>query len=428
MKQLKTSFYHGFTELLLTFPLVLMAGVLLIGSEKLWVWLFSLWGLFLIGILLRALWPQQEWWFYTFLALCLGLLPTWIFSDIWYMQIPLAIIQVVFAFRGLTYQGDSSAIPLLFMWYSGLLIYFGGYFLFRYQSLFQPYLTVFSICGIVLVGIILLLSNDEALNTSTLSKKQKPYISRTIQRQNRFFLLGTFLVILVISNFGKIREWLWNGFKAVLRFLFGQTSETNPEPIIEEGAPSSPMLPDLPAGEKSAFAEFLDMVMTYIAYVVVGVIVLFLLLLLIKEVRRRLVSVLRRFFRFIKDLLNRSPGQRETEQYIDEKESLFDWEEWKKEQQTKAKNIMKQLFNREPRYETLMNREKVRFIYRKFIERQTKGVEFRFSMTPREVLRHVESKQDLNLLREAYEQARYGELDVDEQTLQKLYEEVQKVR
>ncbi|KRG11730.1 hypothetical protein ACA29_15180 [Lederbergia galactosidilytica] len=295
MKQLRSSFYHGIIELLLTFPLVLMAGVLLVGTERLWGWLFSLWGLFFIGTILRFLWPQKKWWFYILLAICLELFPTWLFSDIWYIQILLAIIQMVFVFRGLTYLGNSSALPLLFMWYSGLLIYFASYFLFRYHSLFQPYLSVFSLCGIILIGIILFISNDETLKASTLSQEQSPVINRTIQRQNRLFLIGTFLVIIAISNFGKIREWLWDSFRALMGFIFRESSDKELEPMMEEGASSSPMMPELPTGEKSAFAEFLDMVMTYIAYVVVVVILILALLLLVKKVRQHLLKLFRKF-------------------------------------------------------------------------------------------------------------------------------------
>lgn len=398
-----------------------MAGVLLVGTEKLWGWLFSLWGLFFLGIVLRAVWPQKQWWFYIFIAIVLGLLPTWLFSDLWYIQVLLAIIQVVLVFRGLTYLGNSSVIPLLFMWYGGLLIYFVSYFLFRYQSLFQPYLTVFSICGVVLVGIILFVSNDETLKASTLSQEQKPFISRTIQSQNRFFLIGTLLVIVAISNLGKIREWLWDGFRAIMGLIFRESTEKEIEPMPEEGAPSSPMLPDLPAEEKSAFLEFLDMVMTYIAYVVVAIILLLALLLLFKKVRQRLLLLFRKFLSMIKNLLSRSSEDWETEQYIDEKESLFDWQEWRREQQAKAKNIVSRLFNREVRYESLTNKEKARFIYRKLVEQQAKDKDLVDSMTPREVLSRLSHEQNLDLVREAYEQVRYGEQDVKVQTLQTIY-------
>lgn len=421
MKQLRTSFYHGMIELLLAFPLVLMAGVLLVGTEKLWGWLFSLWGLFFLGIVLRSVWPQKKWWFYILLAIGLELLPTWLFSDIWYIQILLVIIQGVVVFRGLTYLGNSSALPLLFMWYGGLLIYFASYFLFRYHSLFQPYLTVFSICGVGLVGIILFVSNDETLKSSTLSQEQKPFISRTIQSQNRLFLLGTFLVILAISNFGKIREWLWDGFRALMGFIFRQSAEKELEPIMEEGAPASPVMPDLPAGEKSAFAEFLDMVMTYIAYVVVGVILILALLLLIKKVRQHLLKLFRKLIAKVKEIFSRTSMDRETEQYIDEKESLFDWQEWRREQQAKAKNMMKHLFNREVRYESLSNQEKARFIYRKLVEQHGRDMDIDVSMTPREVLKKLSHEQNLDLVREAYEQVRYGDQDIEVQTLQTIY-------
>lgn len=422
MRRLRSSYYYGFIELLLIFPLVLMAGILLVGSDKLWNYLFSLWGVFFVGILVRNIWPQKKWWFYLLAAIGLEILPTWLFADVWYIQILLAIIQIVLVFRGLTYLGDAFVIPIHFMWYAGLLVYFISYFLFRYQPLFEPYLTLVSICGIGLVGVILFTSNDQTLKESTLSQEQRPFISRTTLRQNRLFLLGTFLVIVAISNFGKIREWLWDSFRAVMGFIFRQSGEAETEPMVEGGAASSPMMPDLPPDEKSPLAEFIDMIMTYIAYVVVAIILILLLLLMFKKVRQQLAKVFRKLFTMIKDLLSRSAQDRETEQYIDEKESLFDWQAWRKEQQEKAKTMMQQLFKRETRYESLSNEEKARYIYRKLVEQQSKQKDIHPSMTPREVLLSLKEEQNYDLLRDTYEQVRYGEQEVQTQTLQTIYQ------
>lgn len=204
-------------------------------------------------------------------------------------------------------------------------------------------------------------------------------------------------------------------------FIFRQSAEKELEPMMEERAPASPVMPDLPAGEKSAFAEFLDMMMTYIAYVVVGVILILALLLLIKKVRQHLLKLFRKLIAKVKEIFSRTSMDRETEQYIDEKESLFDWQEWRREQQAKAKNMMRHLFNREVRYESLSNQEKARFIYRKLVELHGKDMDIDVSMTPREVLKKLSHEQNLDLVREAYEQVRYGDQDIEVQTLQTIY-------
>ena len=82
---------------------------------------------------------------------------------------------------------------------------------------------------------------------------------------------------------------------------------------------------------------------------------------------------------------------------------------------------MGHLFNREVRYESLSNQEKARFIYRKLVEQQAKGMDIHHSMTPREVLRKLSNEQNLDLLRDTYEQVRYGEQDIEVQTLQTIY-------
>lgn len=420
LKKLKDALYQGVFEFLLIFPIILMGGILLVGGERLWYWIALLFGLFLLGVLIRSGFPNQKWWFASILSLVLGVIPVFLLDLFWPMLIPLAFVQVVFLFRGMMFGGGAQPLPIMFMWFGGFAIYFISYFLIRYIEIFNPYFSLFSICAFISVGVTLLISNQETLKNSTLSKDRKPRISRAMKNQNRVYLLITFIVIVLFSNIGKIREWLWNGFKAFVQWILGDSSTGEIEPIPEEAPPSSGMLPGFPDDEKSAFAEIFYMILTYIAYVFVAGLVVLLLSLMVKRVRQKVAEVVRRFILYIKELLSRALKNEETHEYVDEKESLFDWKEWRQEQQEKAKNMMRNMFKREPRWDSLSNQEKVRYVYRKLLERESlEGAQAR---TPREILAELDLSDEalLRLLRDAYEGVRYGELEMDERTIQEL--------
>ena len=127
-----------------------------------------------------------------------------------------------------------------------------------------------------------------------------------------------------------IRDGLWNGFKAFLRFIFGLFSASEGEPIIEKTPPQGQIdLSDLEPKEPSAIAKYIEMITMYIAYVMFFVIALVIIFLIIKKTRMWMKQIVRAFILFIKRIINRVNKQDETAvEYIDEKESIFEWNDW----------------------------------------------------------------------------------------------------
>src|SRR5699024_9459639 len=110
---------------------------------------------------------------------------------------------------------------------------------------------------------------------------------------------------------------------------------------------------------------------------------------------------------------------------------IFDWEEWRKEQQDRFRGFMKEIFTREPKWDDLTNEERVRFAYRSIVDKRARNF-YAPSLTPREILDRMqaavagEDKALAQKLRDAYEKTRYGEKTIDDETVQEIYVFLQK--
>ena len=193
--------------------------------------------------------------------------------------------------------------------------------------------------------------------------------------------------------------------------------------MVEEQPSAGPMdLGGLEKGEPSAFFKFLEMIAMYAFYVFLVVAAIVALLLIIKKTRDWVIKIFRTILTFLKNIVNRTTHQAEAEQYIDEKESVFNWDEWKEEQKNKAKGMMQKVFAREPRWEKLSNEQKVRYVYRKLVMQHKQNVHS--AATPREILQELKSSSlDENLLEkltEVYEYVRYGEKEIADEMVNDL--------
>jgi len=425
VKKLIITIMQGLFEYLLFFPLVLMVGILLM-PEILWTWIPILFGLFIVGVLFRTLFPEQKWWVYAVCSFVFGMIPSILFGEHFIILILLGVLHPIFIYRGMMYVGRrlEAVLPTSFMWYGGFGIYFVGYLLFRYVDKFQPYLTIISICGAVLVVVILFISNSEHLRASTLSKEKKPFISRAIKNQNRVYLILTTAVILLLTNGKVVQEAVFQAFKAIIQMILWLFGTDEGKSVVEETPPPAQMELGLEKGEPNAFLKFLEMIFMYIFYVVLAALAVGILLLFIKKVRMLVKKWISTFIAFLKNIIFRSSELGESTQYIDEKESVFNWKEWKDAQQDKAKGFIQQIFKREPRWDSLTNEQKVRYVYKQFLKINKKEMELKPSETPRETIEIlktlVNEKKTVEELRDAYEQVRYGERSVEEGRIDEL--------
>lgn len=430
-KKILVKIYQSILEYLLLLPIYLLIGINIISDEQLLFWIIGLFGLFTIGIICRTIVSQQQWWFYSIIAIVIAISFSFIFADRLLLVIILTFIQLYPVYRGMMYasQGWEELLPTSLLWIGGLGVYFVSYFIFKHVDTLKPYLSHVTVFGVVFIVLIMFISNSGHLKSTTLSQEKKPFISQTIKSHNRIYLIITIAVILLIANVQKIHQALWSGFRTVIKWILEFLSGREGSKSTEELPPADPIEPTLPfeePKESSAFTKLIEMITMYMVYIFVAIVVIAFILLFIKKTRIWIINKLRLLIQFLKGIVRQMTEHNESTQYVEEKESVFDWQEWKEEQQSKAKGFIRKVFKRQPRWDSLSNQQKVRWIFRQFIEQNVEHDKFKDHATPREMLEGLIEearleKQEIEQLRIVYEQTRYGEQDVDQQIVDEIY-------
>lgn len=430
LKNIVVKVSQGVFEYLLLLPIFLILGNFIIYDEQLWYWLLSLFVLFIIGVVYRSIFSNQKWWLFSAFSLIIGISSSFIFDGWLLITIALAVIHTFIVYRGMMYASVAwnDLLSLSILWLGGMAVYFVSYFIFRFADSLNPYLDTITLLGTIFIIMTMFLSNSDHLKKTTLSKEEKPFISKHIKNQNRIFLSITIVIILLITNGQMIRDALWNGFRAVVGAVLGWMSRPVSEEMIEAPPETGPMESEFPFDDDmgpSAIAKFLEMIAVYVVYFLLVIVAVFLLLLLIKKTRMWMISRFRQLIQFLKGIVSQVAERGESTQYIEEKENVFDWQEWKEEQQSKAKGFIKNIFTRKPSWNSLSNQQKVRYVFKNFLLQEIDHAKFKDNATPREILEQlklstqVEARQ-IEQLRMAYEQTRYGEQDIDEQIVNEI--------
>ncbi|WP_088105559.1 hypothetical protein [Halalkalibacter urbisdiaboli] len=419
------SFLSGLVEYLLHLPIILLFGIGLVDPSLLAIWLLFIPILFLIGLLLKEFSSFKSYYFYSGLAMLIGFTSSFFFYHLFWLGLLLGVVHSIVVYRGMMYAGKMwhQLFSVAYLWTGGLGIYFVAYMIYRYYERLSPYLTLVTILGITVIIITLFLSNSKHLQAATLSKESHPYVSPTIKKQNQLFLIITFICILLITNAGIIKTTLWNGFVGLVSGFINLVSGNESPPASDERPPALDMdigLPNDEAVEPSVFAKIMDTLMTYVMYVVIVIAVITFALFFIKKARAWIKLALSKLLHFLKQILVRTDKSEETMEYIDEKESIFDWKEWRHEQQKRAKHLVTSMMKIAPRFEALSNQQKVRYIYRQLIQRQMKLHHFQFKQahTPRQTIEHLKTLKEfderkLDKLAKGYERIRYGNQELN---------------
>src|SRR5690625_2182754 len=428
IKKLPIKVFQGIFEYLLFLPILLIIGINVVNADQLWKWLLSIFLLFTIGVIFRTLIPYQKWWLFTATSIFIGVSSSFIFEEHLLYLIILAIIHTIVVYRGMMYasQPCNILLSISFFWMGGLTIYFVGYSIFWFIETLNPYLNQLTVFGVILIIMTMFVANDDHLKTSTLSSEKKPFVSKPVQNQNRIFLAMTIVIIALIANGKIVRDVLWNIFKTSINWLLKALAGTVKENGIEEPPPPIDFSFLSADEEPSATMKFLEVLLMYAMYIILGIVAIVIVLLLIKKTRIWIVKLIRQIIQFLKRILSQITERNETTQYTEEKESVFDWQEWKDEQQSKAKGFIQNIFKRKPSWNSLSNQEKVRFVFKNFLLQEIDVTTFSRHATPRETLEQLKltaqvEESQLDQLRMAYEQTRYGEQDIDEQIINEIY-------
>ena len=429
-KSTKTKWFQGMIEGLVLFPVFLAIGNFIIPSKELYVWVGTLSFLFFMGSAFRTFVPDKKRWFYIIFTLLVSLLtPTFLGEGLIYIII-IYVINIIVTFRGILYSEQEWRVlfPTSFMWSFGLPSYFVGYFFYKHIERLSLYLDVFTWAGILLIISILFVSNNEHLKSATLSKESKPFVARALKVQNRLFIIITLLIIVIITNFNILQSILLKMITLIIKGIIAFMSLFDREEVIEEQPvqQNEAAMPPMEPGEPSLIALILEKIMMIVFYIAIVIAVIMLVRLLSKKIGVWVKSSWNWLKRFFNRLLNLNNQDEEENLYFDEKESTFDWKDWRKKNQEKVKELISTVFNREPKWKDLTNNEKVRYIYRNTVIQQIKrGFKFNPYKTPIETIAELKEKSpdrasDMTVLENLYGKARYGKEEINNEEVQKV--------
>lgn len=130
----------------------------------------------------------------------------------------------------------------------------------------------------------------------------------------------------------------------------------------------------------------------------------------------------------IKQVMGRTPSDEEQTDFSDEKENLFDWKKWRKENQEKVAEAFRKMTKRKPKFEQLKTEEKVRYLYRYLAEDVKKQDRWQASLTAHEVIALTRKELQLQRLKRWYDDIRYGKQTLPEEMdaeINQLWQEFQ---
>ncbi|UOQ48284.1 hypothetical protein MUN88_19960 [Gracilibacillus caseinilyticus] len=424
-KQFPSVLFHGLIEWIGFFPIFLVVGVWLFDSPYLYYWVVSLLLLFSLGYLFRCFISNR--WLAIGLSTLLTVGITYVIAlTIWAMIVGL-LLGFFVSFRGVQHAENDweDLFPSRLLWSICLPLYFVAYLYFRYNDSVAGFDWMISYLGLVLIVLMLFLTNREHIERESLEKGKKKKVAADISRLNKGYLIVTLVVVFLITNFGMIQSALFNGIRSLIQSIIWLVSLGNDEEEIKQEQPPADMTPSLPGAEQqetSAFAEWMDRMMHLVSYALMAVLLILFIALLFNKTRRLLIKAVVQLWKMMQQMFSRRQYQETSTDFHDEKESLFDWQQWRKQSQQKINETWQNITNRKPKFENMTNEQKVRFLYKKASANIRRQDKWHAALTAHEVIALNEQHQTLAVLESWYDDIRYGNFSINEQHERQLWQ------
>ncbi|WP_058306728.1 DUF4129 domain-containing protein [Gracilibacillus massiliensis] len=423
MKHHLSALWHGIVEFIGFFPVVLLVAVLFFDTPDRYFWYIALLLLFGVCYFVRTLIKKR--WTVFIIAILLTIFVNVLVMTVIWSLIPGILIGLVASFRGIQHAENEweDILPSRIFWAVSMPIYFVGYILFINLDSLEGYQSQISYVGFLFIIIMLFITNREHLQKESLAKDKKKKIGRGITRLNRIYLVLTLLLVFAITNFQVVQAAVYNGIRSIIQSVmwFASLFGSDSEPIQEEQQTNE--MPALPQdqSEPSRFSEWIDQIMIIFGIVMAICLILLFIALLFKKFRNMMKRAILSLWAIIKKVTGKK-DLAETTDYDDEKENLFDWKKWRKENQEKIGKAFRNVTKRKPKFENMSKEEKVRFLYRQVARDLKKQEKWRASLTAHEVIALNEQDQLLKRLENWYDDIRYGDKNLSEEDEQPLYE------
>ncbi|WP_208587564.1 hypothetical protein [Gracilibacillus suaedae] len=411
LKQHIPPIMHGMIEFIGFFPVFLIVGVLFFAEPDLYFWFLSLLGLFTVAYFIRC-WLNNRW-KVLISAAVITIIISWIVSPTIWAFIPGLLFSLFVSYRGIQHAENEwqDILPSRIFWAVSMPVYFVGYLVFINIDSLAGYQHWISYPGFLFIIIMLFITNQEHLHKESLAKEKQKKMAPEITKLNRVYLIVTLLVVFAITNFQVIQSALYHGMRSIIQSIMWLASLSENDNKIVEEPPSSNEMPAFPSAEEqepSRFAELMDTLTYIMGLVLIVMLIILFIAILFKKFRRLLIRAILSLWKMIQQVFGKKHAVETTTDYRDEKESLFDWKKWRKENQEKISKAFRQITKRKPKFERLTSEEKVRFLYRRIASDVKKQEKWRKSLTAHEVLALTEKNQQLAQLEKWYDDIRYG--------------------
>ncbi|SFM23237.1 hypothetical protein SAMN04487943_11097 [Gracilibacillus orientalis] len=410
VKQHLSSIWHGIIEFIGFFPVFLLIGVITFGEPALYYWFLSLLVLFTVSYFSRC-WLVNRWKVLISAIIITITVSLVVSPDIWAL-IPGLIFSLIVSYRGIQHAENEwqDILPSRVFWAFSMPIYFVGYLVFINFDSLTGYQNWISYLGFLFIIIMLFITNREHLQKESLAKDKKR-IGPEITRLNRVYLILTLLVVFAITNFQVVQSALYHGVRSIIQSVIWLVSlSENDEEMVEEQPPSNDMsgLPPAEEQETSWFGELMETLTYIMGFVLIVILFILFIAILFKKFRRLIIQAVKSLWNVIQQVFGKKHLAETTTDYEDEKESLFDWKKWRKENQEKISETFRHITRKKPKFERLTSEEKVRFLYRRIARDIKKQEKWRKSLTAHEVLALTEKNQRFAQLERWYDDIRYG--------------------
>lgn len=293
---------------------------------------------------------------------------------------------------------------------SSISIYFVTPMIFMFFPELKVYSTYLYWTGLYCIVHALFTFNFKQVEMAAQNRQVGQSTALNVRRANRIGVSVVVIILFITINIERllqmIKTFMYRIMEWLNEFLSRPDSE---EPLKPEEPPANPggMSMDEPQ-EKSALAEILDLIVYYIAYVVVFIVAIALLYFIIDKLLLPLFSRLVSTAKLTREL---QVGYSDEEEKI-EALQIGKW----------IRGLIQRSYDRpEPRD----NGERVRYLYRDTMQTAIKrGYEFKQSHTPLEIEQNwqaMKSKHRLpSKLITLYNKARYGEIQITDEEVKKL--------
>lgn len=314
--------------------------------------------------------------------------------------------------RGFMYRlsDPEAAFPRTLMWTISLPSYFVSYFFYN-SNHYEGWLVG---SALILIMHLLIITNQEHLNSKERGQHGKTSMLRIIRRQNYVYLGMLMATLFLLLRYNVVATGLVFVLKQLFKLL-GQNelAQTPPE---ELPGPQSMDLSNIEVREASAFILIVDKILEVIMMLIVSLAILGLLYLLIKRlpvIGKQIEGAMKRIFNIIFNR-RRVVSFDKVSAYEDESSQVFHLGEWLNQR----KHMFKRGKTATIRWQTLSTKKQVRYLYKQLIKKgESLGISYHASLTAKEYLKLLpkqlfEEDQWQQHLTELYNKARYSTHDI----------------